>query len=202
MIHHPRGTKIERADSNKSARLPSPEVVALEIKESLAETWLPRIYSDRILTIRTRAHHLPPSSKGETVEVQHTLLGVELKVGRRRMLCPDLATACYLAVFARAGCVAVAVPYDIRQTTSLAEAVELSWQRMLLLIDSFSKKGEPATSTFRSRVRRTVLHKVRSEIERAGAGTPVPEFNQNTKQHMRRAAGQVLPLASQNDARS
>lgn len=189
MVHHPRGTKIERAESEESARLPSPEEIAFEIKESLAEAWLPRIYSDRILTIRTRAHHLPLSAKGETVEVQHTLLGVELKVGRRRILCPDLATACYLAVFARAGCAAVAVPYDIRQTSSLADAVELSWQRMLLLIDSFSKKGQPASSTFRSRVRRALLHEVRAEIERAGAGTPVPEFNQNTKQHSRRAAG-------------
>ncbi len=189
MVHQQRGIETERADFLESARSPSIEETTLKIKESLAETWLPRIYNERILTMRTRAHPLPARSKGETVEVQHTLLGVELKVGRRRMLCPDIATARYLAVFAHAGCTAAAVPYDIRQTSSLADEVEFSWQRMLLLIDSFSNNRQPASVAFRSRVRRTLIHEVRSEIERAGAGTPVPEFNQNTKQYPRRTAG-------------
>ena len=189
MVQQQRGTKAERADFLESARSLSTEETASKIKESLAEAWLPRLYRERILTMRTRAHRLPAASKGETVEVQHTLLGVELKVGRRRMLCPDFATARYLAVFARTGCTATAVPYDIRQTSSLADAVESSWQRMLLLIDSFSKNRQPASVAFRSRVRRTLIHEARLEIERAGAGTSVPEFNQNTKQHSRRAVG-------------
>ena len=183
-----RSIKTERADFPEPARSLSIEETASEIKESLAEAWLPRIYRERILTTRTRAHRLPAPFKSEAIEVQHTLLGVELKVGRRRVLCPDFATARYLAVFARTGCTAVAVPYDIRQTAVLADAVESSWQRMLLLIDCFSKNRSPASVSFRSRVRRVLTHEARTEIEQAGAGTPVPEFNQNTKQHSRRAA--------------
>lgn len=189
MTPQQRGTNIERADFPEPARSLSIEETVFGIKESLAEAWLPRIYRERILTTRTRAHSLPAAARGDRVEVQHTLLGVELKVGHRRMVCPDFATARYLAVFAGAGCTAAAVPYDIRQTSSLADAVESSWQRMLLLIDSFSKSRLPASAAFRSRVCRALIHEVRTEIEIAGAGSPIPEFNQNTKQHSRRSAG-------------
>jgi hypothetical protein len=150
-----------------------------EIRDALDQMWLPRIYRERILTLRTRSHHLNVPARTAKVEVQHTLLGVELKMGRRRMLCPDLATARYLAVFARAGCRDVAVPYDITQISRLADDLESSWHRMLLLIEGAAEKRSPA---FRSRLRASVLSEVREEINMAGAGTAVPQFNQNTKQ--------------------
>lgn len=150
-----------------------------EIKDAMGEVWMPRIYRERILNLRTRAHHLDVPVKVRQVEVQHTLLGVELKVGRRRVLCPDLATARYLAVLARAGCSDIAVPYDITQISRLADELESSWHRMLLLIE---QAGEERTVAFRSRLRTLLLGEVRAEIMEAGAGTPVPQFNQNTKQ--------------------
>jgi hypothetical protein len=150
-----------------------------EIKDALGETWLPRIYRERILSLRTRSHHLEIPARTGTVEIQHTLLGVELKTGRRRMMCPDLATARYLAVFARAGCPDIAVPYDITQISRLADELESSWHRMLLLIEKASQTRSPS---FHARLRTLVLNDVRAEIKEAGAGTPVPEFNQNTKQ--------------------
>ena len=153
--------------------------LAEEIKESMGEVWLPRIYVERILTMRTRAHRLEPVAKQDGVEVQHTLLGVELKVGRKRMLCPDLATARYLAVFARAGCQEVAVPYDITRISLLADELESSWHRMLLLVEHLAA-GRHAG--FLSRVRSMLVGKVREEVKEAGAGTAIPKFNQNTKQ--------------------
>lgn len=150
-----------------------------EIKARLGERWLPRIYRERILPMRTRAHHLSLSAKKATVEIQHTLLGVELKVGRHRMTCPDLATARYLAVFARAGCADVAVPYDISRISSLADELESSWHRMLLLIEHVA--GARATA-FRSRLRNLLIGEARREIAEAGAGTAIPQFNQSTKQ--------------------
>ena len=150
------------------------------IKDALDELWLPRIYRERILTMRTRSHHLNiPATRTVDVEIQHTLLGVELKMGRRRMMCPDLATARYLAVFARAGCSDVAVPYDISRISRLADELESSWHRMLLLME---KAAERRSRSFKARLRSLVLGEVRAEIELAGAGTPVPKFNQNTKQ--------------------
>ncbi|HEX8473580.1 MAG TPA: hypothetical protein VF666_06075 [Pyrinomonadaceae bacterium] len=164
------------------ARAASTDEVTAAIRASLAESWLPRLYVERILPLRTRAHNLPSISVargGAQVEIQHTLLGVELKVGRRRLSCPDLATARYLAVFARAGCTNVAVPYDITKISPLADELESAWQRMLLLVEH---EAEDRSSAFRSRVLRTLVGEIRQEIAEAGAGTQVPQFNQNTKQ--------------------
>ena len=171
-----------RGGSAGVAAVPRPVTILRcveDARESLEGVWLPRIYRERILVLRTRSHHLDVPTKENSVEVQHTLLGVELKVGRRRMLCPDLATARYLAVFARAGCVDVAVPYDITKISSLADELESSWHRMLLLIERATSERHAA---FRSRVRALIIGDIRREIAQAGAGTAVPQFNQNTKQ--------------------
>jgi len=149
----------------------------------MGETWLPSIYRKRILKLRTRSYVFPeslqPRTRQSIVDIQHTLLGIELKAGRRRMLCPDLATARYLAVFARAGCDAVAIPYDITRISQLADELESSWHRMLLLSDSLTGNRSEA---FATRVRRLLIGKVRAGIAEAGAGTRIPEFKQSTRQ--------------------
>lgn len=161
------------------------EALAGQIRETLGETWLPRFYRERILTLRTRALQLqdtPP--RPEQVNVQHTLLGVELKIGQRRMSCPDLATARYLATFARAGCTQVAVPYDISRISQLADELESSWQRLLLLVEHLAAGR---SKSYRTRLRNILIKDVRMDITKAGAGTLVPQFNQNTKQRQRRS---------------
>jgi hypothetical protein len=161
----------------------SVESVLAGLKESLGEDWPPRVYRERILPTRTRAHTVPAAARNAGVEVQHTLLGIELKVGRRRVSCPDLATARYLSVFARAGVTQVAVPYDITKISRLADELESAWQRLLLLADH-ETRGR--AETFRARVRTAALKEVRREIEEAGAGTAVPQFNQSTRQRPQR----------------
>jgi hypothetical protein len=150
-----------------------------EIITELKEVWLAHIYRERILSLRTRSHHLNIPAKINAVEIQHTLLGVELKTGKQRILCPDLATARYLAVFARAGCADVAVPYDITQISTLADDLESSWHRMLLLVEHVAAGR---TAQFRSRLRTLLVSEARREIMEAGAGAAIPKFNQNTKQ--------------------
>lgn len=152
------------------------------IQEQLGETWLPRIYRERILKLRTRSYQFENDKPSERVVIQHTLLGVELKVGRRRLLCPDLATARYLSVFARVGCRAVAVPYDITKISHLADELESSWYRMLLLVE---QEARTESTRFRGRLRGLLLAKIRAEIEDAGPGTRVPEFRQSTKQRFK-----------------
>ena len=95
------------------------------------------------------------------------------------MLCPDLATARYLSVFARAGCKEVALPYDITRISQLADQLDSSWHRMLLLADH---RTEGAANSLRARVRRTLIEKIRTEVEGAGAGPASPTFKQSTKQ--------------------
>jgi hypothetical protein len=154
----------------------------MKIQEQLGETWLPRIYRERILKLRTRSYQFENAKPSERVVIQHTLLGVELKVGRRRLLCPDLATARYLSVFARLGCKAVAVPYDITKISHLADELESSWYRMLLLVE---QEARVESTRFRGRLRGLLLAKIRTDIEAAGPGTRVPEFRQSTKQRLK-----------------
>lgn len=152
---------------------------AEQVKAELRAAWLPLVYRDRVLKMRTRSYHFGALARKPAVEIQHTLLGVELKVGRRRFLCPDLATARYLSVFARAGCENVAVPYDITKTSQLADELESSWHRMLLLAD---RNASTESDRFKTRVHGLLIAKLRNEVEAAGPGASVPEFKQNTKQ--------------------
>ena len=150
-----------------------------QIQAKLGETWLPRIYRERILRLRTRSYHFETANPKARIDIQHTLLGVELKIGRRRLLCPDLATARYLSVFARMGAADVAVPYDITKISHIADELESSWYRMLLLVEQEAAKETPK---FRSRIRGLLIAQVRTEIMTAGAGAKVPEFRQSTRQ--------------------
>jgi hypothetical protein len=152
---------------------------AAQVKAELKEAWLPYIYRERIRRLRTRSYRFEALSDKPRVEIQHTLLGVELKAGRKRLLCPDLATARYLAVFARAGCEHVAVPYDITKISQLADELESSWHRMFLLADHHAA-GQ--SGSFKNRIRRLLVNDIKAEIIEAGAGASVPEFKQSTKQ--------------------
>jgi hypothetical protein len=156
--------------------------LASAIQVTIGDSWLPRIYRDRILKMRTRAYEFPALPKNATPQIHHTLLGIELKVGRRRMLCPDLATARYLCVFARIGCKAVAIPYDITKISHVADELESSWYRILLLADESTRQR---AESFRARVRRLLIERVRDEITKAGAGARAPEFARTTKQRPR-----------------
>ena len=158
------------------------ENYAQNIQEQLGESWLPRIYRERILKLRTRSYHFENAKPSARVEVQHTLLGVELKVGRRRLLCPDLATARYLSVFARLGCQDVALPYDITKISHLADELESSWYRMFLLVE---QEARAESARFRARLRGLLIAKIRATIEEAGPGTRVPEFRQETRQRIK-----------------
>jgi hypothetical protein len=158
------------------------EEYAQKIQAQLGETWLPQIYRERILKLRTRSYHFENTKPSARVEIQHTLLGVELKVGRRRSLCPDLATARYLSVFARLGCPDVAVPYDITKISRLADELESSWYRMLLLVEQEARAASPR---FRGRLRGLLVAKIRAEVLETGPGTRVPEFRQTTRQRLK-----------------
>ena len=161
------------------SRADTAEELAARVPHELGDAWLPHIYRERIRRMRTRSYSFQNLTSKTRIEIQHTLLGVELKTGRRRLLCPDLATARYLAVFARAGCENVAVPYDITKISQLADELESSWHRMLLLADHLAA-GK--TDRFKARVQALLITRIRSEIGDAGAGGAVPAFNQNTKQ--------------------
>lgn len=149
-----------------------------EIEQALGAEWLPSIYRDQVRSQRTRAYHFEIAAGENKVSILHTLLGIELKVGKKRFSCPDLATARYMQVFARVGCSAFAVPYDITKISPLADELELGWQKALLMCDECaSKRSEGA-----SKIRKALIRKIRKEIEAIGEGPAMPEFSQTTKQ--------------------
>jgi hypothetical protein len=156
--------------------------IADRIKEQLNENWLPQIYREKIRTLRTRSFTLGVPSRENRVEIQHTLLGVELKVGNKRLSCPDLSTARYLQVFARIGCEEIAIPYDITKISTLADELESSWQRTLLLFDEATKEK---VASAKGRLRSALIKEIRAEIAEIGAGEKIPQFKQTTKQRAR-----------------
>lgn len=153
--------------------------IAFEIKEKLGGTWLADIYRNKIRTLRTRAHSLTVPEKENSAEIQHTLLGVELKVGNIRLTCPDLSTARYLQVFARLGCQEIAIPYDITKISTLADELESSWQQTLL---HFVEITEGKTPSAIGRIRSGLVKDIRAELDQIGAGAKMPQFKQSTKQ--------------------
>jgi hypothetical protein len=151
--------------------------IAAEVERQLGEQSIPAIYR-RILGDRTRRYELRAPKKASTVEILHTLLGIELKVGRRRLLCPDLATVRYLSVFARLGCDFVAVPYDITRISSIADELETRLHQTLLLVaDLCSGRGDHFK---RSAIGRTMAQ-IRDEITALGAGDQFPQFNHRNR---------------------
>ena len=176
---------IESIDGHLSRRVHpvKAEDIAAEVTQQLGDLSIPAIYRDKIRPTRTRQYELRAQAKKSRVEILHTLLGIELKVGNRRLLCPDLATARYLSVFARLGCDLIAVPYDITQISWIADELESSWHRMMLLVDHLS---DGRSDRLRALVRKRLIAEARAAIDSLGAGSRFPEFNQAKRQHPRR----------------
>jgi hypothetical protein len=157
--------------------------IAAEIRRLMGDQEIAMIYEQRILPLRTRRYELNAPLKKVPVEVQHTLLGVELKIGSRRLLCPDFATARYLSVFARLGVSSVAVPYDITQISHLADVLETSWCRLLVLTEHLTTSR---SARLRNMVLAHLIETQREAIAKAGGGARIPGFSQNTSQRFRR----------------
>lgn len=151
----------------------------LRIVEELKDAWIPRIYREKVRTQRTRSYAMDISARENTPEILFTLLGIELKVGKRRFSCPDLATARYLLVFARLGCGSVAIPYDITKISVLADEFEVAWQKLMLTFELSASKASPQA---RGRQRSALVRRVRTEVTEIGPGEKMPDFKNSTRQ--------------------
>lgn len=153
--------------------------IAAEICADLGDEWLPTIYTAKVRPQRTRSVRIEVPARENIAEIQYTLLGIELKVGRRRFACPELATARYMRVFARIGSPEFAVPYDITKISAIADELETSWQKTLLLIDA-KCRGRSVRGVAAARSK--LVRAVREQIAAAGAGDAMPAFDRETKQ--------------------
>ena len=153
--------------------------IAAEIRTGLEDDWLPQIYREKIRIQRTRSLRLDIAERENQADIIYTLLGIELKVGKRRFACPELSTARYMRVFARLGCREFAIPYDITQIPAAADELETAWQRTLLALTN-KTRGRPSRSV--SQIRAKVVRDIRRELAEIGAGSAMPLFDRETKQ--------------------
>lgn len=149
------------------------------IIEKLHDVWIPTIYREKVRPQRTRSFAMDVPERENSAEILHTLLGIELKVGKNRFSCPDLATARYLRVFARIGCRNVAIPYDITKISVLADELEVGWHKLLLILEESVKQKSPQA---KGRARSILIREMRVEIAELGAGDAMPEFKNSTRQ--------------------
>lgn len=156
--------------------------IAAEISAELDGEWLPRIYKEKIRTQRTRSIELDIPERENRAEIQYTLLGIELKVGKRRFGSPDLATARYMRVFARLGCREFAVPYNITMVSAAADDLETSWHRTLLLAAERTRGKHSRSSAL---LRSKLIAAMRRQIAEIGPGNPVPRFDRDTQQRQK-----------------
>ncbi|MFQ5740324.1 MAG: hypothetical protein ACE5JX_15055 [Acidobacteriota bacterium] len=56
--------------------------------------------------------------------VLHTLLGFEVKLGRKRITCPDIVSARYLKIFGEIGMKSIRIPHDPSRTAILVAGLE------------------------------------------------------------------------------
>ena len=167
------GSPRVSASKPKPPRLSLGEEILAEIARQLGEDSIQNIYEQHVLSGRTRRYELRAVGKADEVEIIHTLLGIELKIGKRRLICPDLASARYLAVFARVGCDSVAMPYDITKISFVADKLESSWHQMCLLVEHLARDRGARS---RSLIKRRVISDLRVKIAELGAGKDYPEF--------------------------
>jgi hypothetical protein len=149
------------------------------IIKKLQDAWIPVIYREKVRSKRTRSYQMEIPERENAAEILFTLLGIELRVGKRRFSCPDLATARYLRVFARLGCRSVAIPYDITKISMLADELEIAWHKLLLQNEDINQGKSPQTV---GRSRSALIKRIRAELAEIGAGEKVPEFRNSTKQ--------------------
>lgn len=153
--------------------------LAAEIRASMGGDWIPQIYEEKVRSGRTRSLSIEVPQRENAAFIEYTLLGIELKIGKRRFSCPDLATARYMRVFARIGCSEFAVPYDITRISIIADEMETSWQRTLLLVDGLSRdKTRRSQSLARSKTVRAILE----QLKEIGPGERMPSFDRQTRQ--------------------
>lgn len=138
------------------------------------------LFNSSVIQQRSRNYHLPALRARVRPEILHTLLGIEIRLARKRLPCPDLATARYLSIFARIGVWRVALPYDITRVSGLADELETILERGLLL--ATSGEGGKGLSAIRQR-KKSFLDRLKRALEGLESKPDYPAF----ELHRRRA---------------
>lgn len=99
------------------------------------------IYETEVLARRHRRVKL--AGRRHPAHLMQTFLGYEVKLGRKRIACPDLVTARYLALFGEIGMPAIALPYDPTVTSALLPALESAFEELRACAKNSSPRNSP-----------------------------------------------------------
>ena len=122
---------------------------------------LRRLYCQEVLPGRTRTVRL--LGRKCSAQLMRTFLGFEVKMGRRRLTCPDITTARYLKIFAELGLKEVEIPYDPTRTAALLPELQ---EAFLQLNRRLEEKEEPAQR--RQLAQRRLYARVRRALGKCG----------------------------------
>jgi hypothetical protein len=94
--------------------------------------------------------------------IMYTLLGYEVKAGRRRITCPDLVTARYLRLFAEIGMPDIRMPYDPTVTAAVLPELEALFEKALQ-----QRRAEHADTASEGRAIRRMYREIREALRKA-----------------------------------
>ena len=121
---------------------------------------LSEMYAKEVLSHKT--HRVSLLGRKCSPAILYTFLGFELKIGRKRVTCPDMSTARYLSIFAELGMSSIQTPYDPTQTSRFLPELGKYLERIkeLLLEEKLTRKQHQLKlrriySVIRDKLRRT-----------------------------------------------
>ncbi len=141
----------------------------MEIRKQIEE--IGQLYVNRVLSQRTR--RVPLLGRKCQPHIMYTFLGFEVKMGRKRVTCPDMATARYLKIFAELGMDSVQIPYDPSQTARIVPLLETAFDR----IKASLSKQECDRVQFQAVLRR-MYKELRDELKGGKKADRRPTFTQ------------------------
>ncbi len=127
------------------------QAIASEVEE------FKRIYCRKVLRQRTRIVEL--LGRKCSPRIMQTFLGFELKLGRRRLTCPDISSARYLKIFAQLGLAEARIPYDPTSTAALLPDLERSLMRIHRHFEQLGyseRASKPALRRLYAKIRRAL----------------------------------------------
>jgi hypothetical protein len=69
-------------------------------------------------------------------QLLYTFLGFEVKLGPKRLTCPDMTTARYLRIFGKLGMPEIEIPYDPSKTAQVLPVLEESMEKIDRLLEA------------------------------------------------------------------
>lgn len=158
-------TRLDRAKSLKRGKKTEEgldlDLLAQNVLSRLGEDSLATFYKDRIATVTCYTLDLP--KRAEPIEIENSLLGWRLKVGKKTVDCSSEAQARYLRVFAEMSWDHARVPQNDGYLSSIIDRWEELYEKTQALLEEYTSSILQRKT--RDRLVHAVWAKIRESIE-------------------------------------